>query len=224
MISKINKGKVILSAFVKSFQGIDGHEDIPEKELEKRREACRNCPYNIKNTPEEKRTLLEKVRDGVKLGDFCTICGCQIKEKTMSPTEGCALEERGRKPLWNRIKVETSGKTENLINLDPDKINIDANQTEYVIYADMVSSDMHFNFGVESKKLIDRIDYVRTTCTCFDIVSYELSESLKVIKILIKIKYGHLPSGIFDKWVYVGYKDEGGNSRKMSIKIKGKRI
>lgn len=116
-MEKVGKIKTIYRAFTKQ-------SDIDPKILEKRREICNSCDFNSKN--KEDKGLFNEIRSNVIKEPFCTACGCQIKQKTASETEVCGAVYFDLKPKWNRIKVETMDKTDlNIINLSPDKINVD---------------------------------------------------------------------------------------------------
>jgi len=220
MITKKSKVNTIVSAFLSTIRGIDENMDVPEKELDNRRLSCDGCPYNSKNVPDDKKSLYNTARN-TTLGTFCTICNCNIKEKTLSPNEQCALVEKGRKPLWNRLAVLTEGKTVDLINLSPDKINIDADKNNYLIYTDVILLDLNFKFGIRTKEIIENILYVRSTCPCIKVNDFTSSDTM--IEVNATIKAGTIKQGLFSKFLYVSYTSTQGETVRLGIQLKGQK-
>lgn len=220
MIIKKSKINTIASAFIKTAKGIDGSEDIPQKELDHRRESCNACPYNSKNTERSKKGLFSKFREGT-LGDFCSICGCNIKEKTMSPNEECALVDKGRKPLWNRMVVLTDGETADLLNLTPGLINIDSDSNNYIVYVDTIVTELTFRFGLRTKEPISVLQYVRSTCPCVKVNTYTSNHN--TIEAEITLKPNLMKNGLFTKYIYVCYTSEKGDTKRYGVQIKGQK-
>ena len=110
-----SKASTILRAFT---QG-EASQYIDTEILESRRAICATCPYNSVNA---ELSFADKLKS--KLGDFCTLCGCFLKEKTSQPNEECAATMIGEEPKWNKVMVETNSKAFNLFNLSPDKMNV----------------------------------------------------------------------------------------------------
>lgn len=134
-MEKISKTRVILRAF-------SGQNQLPEDITEKRREACKTCPFNSANIDE--KSLLEKWREKVLGEPFCTLCGCNVKEKTTQPTEYCALRDNGQNPLWNSIILETkSSRDINVLNHNPELLSLDYDPKIAAVILD---------FGIVSRK------------------------------------------------------------------------
>ncbi len=150
---KVNKAKVIARAFLKD------KSNKPNWHKE-RLEICETCPLNSKNLPDA--TVIDKMKPR------CSACGCFILEKTSQETEMCGKADIGEEPLWPALKVETSSSSNlDLINLSPDKINVDLNKDYYLVnYGDTKKgSDSLITLQFTSKDSLEPIE-CKSTCGC----------------------------------------------------------
>ena len=69
----------------KIFKGFFPDETVSETVKEERRDLCGACEYNSANTPTDKLSSVDYLRGKVSKAPFCTLCKCQIFEKTQSP-------------------------------------------------------------------------------------------------------------------------------------------
>lgn len=220
-LKKKSKLIVIGESYWKRFKKKEHDEYISIEDVDYRRKQCLNCNYNSQNTDKGTLNLIEQGYNKI-MGDYCTICKCPISSKVISPTEECALGQRGMRPLWNRTAVLTSSDSSlNLINLSSKKVNIDADKFSYIIYVEDVYADLSLKMGVESKEVINHIEYIRSTCPCIKVGEYEFDDNKIVFD--FRIRYDQLPMDIFEKWIYIKFFTEKGREKRMSIKIIGKR-
>lgn len=74
-------------------------EDVPAW-AKKRREICNTCPLNSKHTKKKDINLRwMKWWFLNTFQNFCNVCGCQIKPKTLAETEECPKDK------WKEIKI-----------------------------------------------------------------------------------------------------------------------
>lgn len=218
-IKKRNKVEIITDSWAKYIFNKDVSDYISDEELEFRRKSCNECAYNSVNSPKESLNILEQAY-GKVMGDYCTICLCPIGKKILAPTEECAIGQRGRKPIWNRTAIiTTSDKNINIVNRSPRKINVDANETEYIIYVDHLCGDLTFSISIESKDFIDSITNLRSNCPCIKVLSKNVED--RSIHSDIKMVYQYLPNGYFEKFLYVGFKTVNNSVKRIGIKIIG---
>lgn len=92
----------------KIYQGFFG-EKLPEDITESRRSKCATCQFNSTNN--DTMSLIGNIRNSFT-GPFCTLCDCQIEEKTSSSLEECALGMIGEDKKWFKIKIETMSKSD----------------------------------------------------------------------------------------------------------------
>jgi len=82
-----------------------------EQWVKERREVCKNCPYNSKNSKKH-NILLEKLShllDYITLSEkedlgFCE-CGCDIAKKTLIEEEQCYSKLIGEEDKWQSIYI-----------------------------------------------------------------------------------------------------------------------
>lgn len=231
-MKKKNKLKVIKDAFL---------EDSPlsEEILEFRRKACATCPYNSKNVKD--KSLMQGIRDSVTGGSaYCTICKCEIEQKTKAPTEYCALKSIGKEPLWNAMLVETDNVSDlNLINGSPELINVDLDESGTFFVLDFGEIDRSkyainqntkqrrfnptFKFGLTSEKIIS-IYNVNVSCGCVK-PTYVKEGNLYNFTSSLNIDLSGLNT--FSKTITVFYKQQKGTTQQfehksVNIRLKGK--
>ncbi len=95
------------SKLFRIFRSFLGYRNVSEAVYKERLRICNACPFNSKNIRGRKSwlwKLYKRVRSMIFHGEgFCTICGCQIKQKAGLSLEQCPLPE----PKWNKLVVET---------------------------------------------------------------------------------------------------------------------
>lgn len=77
------------------------------KIVQHRRAICHNCPFF-----DEKGVTERVIIRGLP---SCSICGCNINEKTACLSCNCALKDKGKTALWDRIENKNISKIENNI-------------------------------------------------------------------------------------------------------------
>ena len=162
----------------KIYEGFFG-EGVIDEVANMRREICKVCPYNSEN--DKSMCTFDKFRKTFT-APFCTICKCQIFEKTRSPHEKCAMYQlEGGVSKWNRIKFETMDKNDlNFININPKKdYDISLINNKFVIDYGMVQSaeTVEVDFFLEYKGDLSftLVDVVRS-CGC-QVIDYEFKEN-----------------------------------------------
>lgn len=219
---KKSKISTIKDSWIKAVKNIQADDYISSEEVDSRRSKCLSCNYCSKNVSQDRLKLLENIY-GKVVGDYCTICACPIGKKVIAPEEECALGQKGKSPLWNRMVVLTTAKNGiRLVNKSPRKINIDLIDNCYTIVVGNISDDMEFEFDIETPQVISELGYVNAKCPCIKVISQDISENRIKIKLRIVSKY--LPGDLFNKWVYVKYKNYSPDDRRFGVKIIGKKL
>ena len=217
------KNKSKLKTIIKAFSG---YKDVSDEVHTRRLEICLNCPFNSKNVELSQLNLLSRIRASITPEKtFCTLCGCQVFEKTAQATEQCAKYLIGEEPLWNKLKIETNNSDMlNLVNLSPDKVTVDLidNTDKFEVTYNkklVLNSDSEIKLSIENDNPFE-IEYVRSQCSCttttpkkINETSYELESSLN----LNNLNYGN-----FSKEIYIGYKIDN-KKYKTTIKLNGRK-
>jgi hypothetical protein len=204
-MKKISKAKVILRAFTEE-------STLNSEIIDFRRDKCATCPFNSSNSDDLK--VLQQLRE--KLGKpFCTLCGCNIAEKTTQPTEYCAKRDSGEHPEWNSISVETSASTDlNIENLAHDKTSVDLSDSANHFIVDFgVLNKSHYpsgefvgNFKILlscEKYPIQSIVSTHAGCSCTTPSFHKVSEGKFEISGSVNIKPDSLKQ--FSKAITVSY-------------------
>lgn len=80
-------------------------EKIKDSWYHERLKICNECPFNSKNTKENK-SFKYKFWNILNLKEnFCTICGCEIKAKASESMEECSMGEIGKEPKWKQKSI-----------------------------------------------------------------------------------------------------------------------
>lgn len=147
----ISKGKIIKKAFEADIP--KDREQWPEYYKE-RMDLCAVCEHNTANGGLGKQVEWVAKKTGVH---NCNICGCVISKKCWSKNEACGLEEKGLKPKWNRLIVETVKEDLfNVLNKSRHEVNVnlsaDGTMFEFMANERYPEDDLKIKFVVECKK------------------------------------------------------------------------
>jgi hypothetical protein len=212
---------VITDAFVETMTG----GDILEQDWYKARlAACEACEFNTDN--QGKEALLRKA---IHLGQpSCSLCGCFIKEKCTAEEVSCSLAdhpEKGMEPKWMRRKVITSTTDDfNLINAEPDRINIGINAKEgnfeVVLIPDVSVDEASMSFILQAKDTTRvRIVELIPTCGCTNLRNSRLNETDELVSVTINTTV--FGTGMIGKSIRVKYtKDTGkGDTKELFLEV-----
>lgn len=172
----------------KIYNGFFG-EELPENLSKERRDICYVCPFNSANT--DKLSLIDSVRKDFA-PPFCTLCKCNIKEKTGSALEECAMYKIGEDKKWFKIKIETMENNElNLIQVGDNKYDISLSGESFMVNMNKLSnsSDTNFEFVLESKEGV-KIEYksIIATCGCSEVAAEQMQDNTIAVKGKINMK------------------------------------
>lgn len=165
----------------KIYEGFFG-EKLPEEIIEKRREQCKNCEFNSTNT--KNLTGIDSLRKDFVKEPFCVLCKCQIKEKTQSPLEECALHLINEPKKWFKIKIETmENKNLDLVQIGTEKYDIGLDEESFVVKLGNVknSSEPEGTFIFEAKegrKL--ELEKFYQSCGCLSVKSKQVDNKIEV--------------------------------------------
>lgn len=198
----------------KIYQGFFG-DKLPKEITTERREKCNTCPFNSKNA--EELNTFEEIRNSMT-GNFCTICKCQIKEKTQSPHEECALYMINREKKWFRIKLETMEKeTLNVTQVGKNIFDLTLDKDEFTLNLGKVRE----NSQTVANLMFDTdvpIEWVNTVVSCGCVATETKSFDGKiVIDTFINLNSVGYGSGV--KTLELIYKVNG-VQKKQTIKFK----
>jgi len=214
----IKKGKIktILDAFTKESK-ID--KDI----LKNRRSICEVCPYNSNNVDSKDLSTVNKARKKVISSPFCTACGCQINEKTLSETEECGLSYINKIPKWNRVKLETVGKLDfNILNKSVEFSNVYIEESVYVLDLGNVEKSSSI---INTKLILNNItnfDILSITPSCGSCTSVDYNKlDSNNLELNINLDISKLPNGRIHKNVYIVYTLNNNNTNTSQIRIVG---
>lgn len=196
------------------FKAFTGNQTISEDIQKKRLEICGSCPYNSKNAD---ISLLGNGRRKV-MGDYCTACGCQLKEKTSVPYEECGLGSIGKKPLWNRLSLITSSASDFNVFIEETDYRLDlAGDVIKVNCYDVLQDILIINLLLEKKR--EDIDFIsfKAGCVLCSSISNEIEGDL--CRIHIEIDTSILMDEHIEKNFYIDYVKENNNPYTQIIKI-----
>lgn len=164
-------------------------DELPEEESKARKEICAKCPFNSVNA--DKLSLMDSIRNNFT-APFCTLCKCQIKEKTESPLEECALYMIGEDKKWFKIKIETMEKeTLNLIQVGDIKYDIQLVNDYFVVDFGKVSSSnpAEIELLFETKQGL-KLNYesIHVTCGCTASKVEVINDTSIKVKLKVNIK------------------------------------
>lgn len=203
----------------KVFKGFFG-EELPEEISEKRRKICSTCPFNSVNA--DKLSLIDGIRNKFT-PPFCTLCKCQIHEKTGSPLEECAMYLIGEDKKWFKIKIETMGKEElNLSQVGDNVYDIQLENDYFLINLGKVKAtdDTTMDLVFESDEEIELIK-MELTCGCTQSKTIQIDDNS--ISVVMRVDIKQVQFGIGAKVVYLHYKQRG-VTKKQKIRIKFNRV
>lgn len=205
----------------KIYQGFFG-EEVSEEISSERRSKCNSCEFNSVNA--EKLSLINNIRNTFT-PPFCTLCSCQIEEKTGSPLEECAMYMIGEEKKWYKIKIETmENENLNLIQIGENKYDISIVDDNFVI--DLKKVEVNKNpvievlFQLNEGKKMSNVSF-GTSCGCTTATNEPVDE--RTVKSIIKINVGSLNYGAGSKTVIVSYMFEG-KAKTQKVKLKYYRI
>lgn len=210
-------------------KSITTEPDVSKEILNYRREICNTCDFNSNNTLNEDLDTLGKARKKLlKDKPFCTACGCQINEKTSRSTEECGLSEKGIRPKWKRITLETSSRMDlNLINKSIEDIDIDLtidNRHFKIDYGEINKGSVkEVEFLIQSKSGVKfDLTKFRPSCGSCTKASYERVDN-KTYRATVLLNTSNMISGTFKKTIYLTYYLNN-VSQKCEIKLQGNTI
>lgn len=212
-MKKVGKIKTIYRAFFAP--------TIIENEIwQHRMEICDSCEFNSKNT---NLKGLNKLRAKLFEKPFCTQCGCQIYEKTSSPTESCGLEIQGEIPKWNRIKVETINKYEmNLITKNPEIVNVDLQNGVFIADLGTIErkdlKDLVFVIAADTPD--DELSLLSASSSCSACLKLQVSRIDKSSYELIAKMNWRVLNNNFGKSATIAYSING-NPNRARLNIQG---
>lgn len=198
-MKEINKARKI-------FKGFFPDETVSDKVKEQRRALCGACEYNSANTPSEKLSPIDYLRDKITGPPFCTLCKCQIFEKTQSPFEECAAYMVDQPKKWFKTRLETMGNENlNITNVSDVEVDLSLVNNKYVVdYGLLVMGD-----DTEIELLVDtnsggnfKLHSVHPDCGC-SITKFHTIENRGTI--FIRLSLGAIAAGKFSKNVNVEY-------------------
>lgn len=206
-----------VSKIKKIYEGFFG-EEVPESVAKERRSKCAVCPFNSVNA--EKLSLINNIRNTFT-APFCTLCSCQIHEKTGSPLEECAMYMIEEDKKWFKIKIETMGKEDlNLIQVGENTYDIQLSEGAFLIALGEVKAGedttMELVFETEGDNII-QVGGVKTSCGCTSSKHEPIDE--KKFKVIFRIDINKVGMGSGAKSAEISY-DLNGKPKKQKIKFK----
>lgn len=162
-MQKVSQGKIIKDAFVADIP--KNKEEWPEY-YKRRMDICASCEHNTANGGLGAQVEWVAKKTGIH---NCNICGCIISKKCWSKNEACGLEEIGREPKWNRIRVDTVKEDLfNIVNKSEHEANVNLSEDglrfEFLASERLPEDGLNLKFIVECKKnMILRETHI---CSC----------------------------------------------------------
>ena len=187
----------------KIFKGFFPDETISEKRLQFRRDLCGDCIHNSDNSPN--LSTIDGLRKKLT-NSFCTLCKCQIIEKTQSPYEECALYLINEPKKWFKTRLETANKDDmNLTNISTNEVDLKIENDTFVIDFGLVETveDTMIKLIVDSDSVEEfKLISVKTTCGCA-MVKFMPGNNEGTID--LKMNLDILPKGKFKKEMHIRY-------------------
>lgn len=218
-MKKLNKAEIIRRAFFSKMK-------MDVEEVERRRSICETCPFNSKHVSSKNMSFINKARKKtLKNEPFCTVCNCQIKEKTASPLDECGLVEKGETPKWNRIILETTDKKEiSIVNKSPKIINLDITKDGDFFQVDFGEvhklSDGNFELELTVKEGVE-LDVVFANPSCKSCTTAEfIKQGVDKTTLKVKVDFSKLLIGNLQKYIYLNY-DVNGKNINNTLKLIG---
>lgn len=202
----------------KIYQGFFG-DRLPEEKHKERLDKCMECPFNSKNR--ENLALVDRIRKNMINEPFCTLCKCQIFEKTGSALEECAAYMANEERKWYKLKIETMGKKKiNITQVGNKEFDLYLEGDYFVIDCGVVTSDFDVEFLTEAKRGVEFEAYeLKPTCGCTSVKSEKIDN--RHYKNSLIIKSGDMSVGSYSKVVKVVYNlDNEEDTLLQEVKIK----
>ena len=204
----------------KIYKGFFPDEVVSEKRMAFRREQCAGCIYNSKNAVEEDLSGVDTNRKKVFNSNFCTLCKCQIIEKTQSPHEECAAYYVDEPKKWFKTRVEVENRNAfNITNLTDNEIDLRIEGPNFTVDYGSIYDDADTNVELllDSEATTFKVVEIHPTCGC-TAAKIEESESGVVLKFRVNLL--DIAFGKFVKGIHVEY-TVAGKPYKKTIFIKG---
>lgn len=217
-----NKLITILKAFT-------GKVDVTEEQWKERLTECTGCEYLSTNTPDKNLSLVEKVRkNGFPYKPFCTLCGCNVDEKTSQATEECAAGKKGEPLRWNRLRLEPTEATKfNILNKSPQYVNLGFtnNKKGYQIDFGEVERSFEekisFDIYVDKAKKIDIHTFKPSCGSCTSATHKRISDDAYACEMVLKI--ANVGKGnSFVKAININYSIDDSDKSLVKIELIGK--
>lgn len=198
-MKEINKLKKI-------YKGFFPDETVSDTVKEKRRALCGACEYNSANTPSDKLSPIDYLRDKITGPPFCTLCKCQIHEKTQSPFEECAAYMADEPKKWLKTRLETMEKNNiNITNLSNVEVDLTLQNEKFVVdYGVLTRND-----ETDIELLIDtntdekfKLHSVTPYCGC-SVTKFENKDNKGYV--FARMNMGMINPGKFSKQIDVEY-------------------
>jgi hypothetical protein len=197
-MKEINKARKI-------FKGFFPDETVSDKVKEERRSLCGACEYNSVNTPSDQLSPIDYLRSTITPA-FCTLCKCQIHEKTQSPLEECAAYMADKEKKWFKTRLETMNNEDlNITNVSDVKVDLKLDNNKFVLDYGL----LHLGDPTEVELLVDinspetfKIHSVNPTCGC-TVTKFHTIENRGTIH--FRLDLGFVGAGRFAKEVGVEY-------------------
>lgn len=199
----------------KIYKGFFG-DKLPEEISSTRRRECALCPFNSVNA--EKLSLIEGIRNSFT-SPFCTLCKCQIEEKTGSALEECAMYMIGEEKKWFKIKIETMEKEDfNLIQTGETQYDISIEDESFVIDLGKVESSTNavVEFTLENE-VESTLSQLVATCGCTR--SKAEQDGTNKINVAIRLDVPSVGYGSGRKTLFLHYL-QGGVKKSVTIVLK----
>ncbi len=186
--------------------------DIPRGVHSYRIDKCLSCNYL--STRASSLNWRDRLRKILFSPPFCTLCKCQIYEKTSQGREECALRKyKNEFPLWGRIYVKFNSKKKmNLTNLSGKQVqlNYDTDNAEYTVSLERISSEdksysflLQLDFEAKDFKALKHLKNSCGSCIATKLVGID---GRKITTQTFVKNQGVL--GTHTKYIYVGYLNE----------------
>jgi hypothetical protein len=196
---EINKAKKI-------FKGFFPDETVSEEVKKERRDICGGCEYNSANTPSDKLSPIDYLRHKITGPPFCTLCKCQLHEKTQSPFEECAAYMANEPKKWFKTRLETMGNENiNITNVSDLKVDLQLVNDKFVIDYGAVdnSSPTDLELLVDTNSTDKfKLHSVNPTCGC-SVTKYHTIDNRGTIN--VRMNLAQLGLGKFSKEVNIEY-------------------
>lgn len=206
-----------VSKVEKIYKGFFG-EELPEAEAEVRRKICAGCEYNSKNAKD--MSLANKIRSKV-MPPFCTLCDCQIHEKTGSALEECAAYMNNEPKKWFKIKIETMEKEDlNLTQLGDTKYDIQIEGNSFVVDLGLANTgetpEVELLFEGSAESVID-YNELKVSCGCVSAKGSSVRSNAFQVNARVNIKQVGYGAGV--KTITLYY-TQNAAPRKLEVKLK----